>query len=51
MPQFSILGPEQEGRHFANDIFKCIFLYENYHILIQILLKFVSKNSINKKPA
>ena len=23
------LSPRQDGRHFPEDIFKCIFLYEN----------------------
>ena len=31
--------PEKNGGHFADDIFKCIFLNENYCILIQIWLK------------
>ena len=26
---FNSLRPRQNGRHFANDIFKCIFLNEN----------------------
>ena len=35
----------------ANDIFKCIFLNENVRISIKISLKFVSKGSIDNKPA
>ena len=41
----------QNGRHFADDIFKCIFLNENIHILIKISLKFVHKGPINNIPA
>ena len=37
----NILWPKQNGRHFPNDIFKCIFLNENVSISIQISLKFV----------
>ena len=32
---------ETNGRHFAEDIFKCIFLNENVWIRIKISLKFV----------
>ena len=35
----------------ADDIFKCIFLFENYRIPIQISLKFVPKSPIDNKPA
>ena len=35
------LYPKQNGRHFAHDILKCIFLYENVWISIEISLKFV----------
>ena len=45
------LRPRQNGRHFADDIFKCIFLNENAWILIKISLKFVPKGSINNIPA
>ena len=43
------LRPEQNGCYFADDIFICIFLNENFHILMQILLKFLSKGPIDKK--
>ena len=43
--------PRQNGRHFADDFFKCIFLYENVWILIKISLKFVSRDPINNIPA
>ena len=45
------LRPRQNGRHFADDIFKCIFLNENVWIPIEISLKFVSKGSINNDAA
>ena len=41
------LRPRQDGRHFANDIFKCIFLNENVWILIKISLKFIAKGPFN----
>ena len=39
------LSPRQSRRHFADDIFKCIFL--NARISLKILLKFVPKIRIN----
>ena len=45
------LGPGRNRRHFADDIFKCIFLNGNVWVLIQILLKFVPKGPINNIPA
>ena len=36
----------QNGRHFADDIFKCIITNEKFCISIQISLKFVPKSSI-----
>ena len=39
----------QNGRNFADDIFKCIFLNENFCILIRISLKFISKGPIENK--
>ena len=45
------LRPRQNGRHFADDIFKCIFLNENVWIPIKISLKFVPKGPINDIPA
>ena len=41
------LRPRQDGRHFAGDTFKCIFLNENVRISIKISLKFVAKGPIN----
>ena len=45
------LRPRQNGRHFADDIFKCIFLNENTSISINISLKFVPQGRINNIPA
>ena len=45
------LRPRQNGRHFADDIFKCIFVNENVWIPIKISLKFVPKGPINNIPA
>ena len=51
-PQWvNTLGPRQNGRHFADDIFKCIFLNENVRILIKISLRFVPKGPINNIPS
>ena len=41
----------QNGRHFADDTFKRIFLNENVLISIKISLKFVPKGPINNIPA
>ena len=35
------LGPRQNGRHFPDDIFKCIFVNKKAWIFIKISLKFV----------
>ena len=45
------LRPRQNGRHFPDDIFKCIFLNENVSISIKISLKFVPKGPANNVPA
>ena len=45
--ELNILRPRQNGRHFPDDIFKCIFLNENAWIVIKISLKFVPKGPIN----
>ena len=49
--QFNILRPRQNGRHFADDTFKCIFLKENVRISIKISLKFVPKSPFDNIPA
>ena len=43
--------PRQNGRHFADDIFKRIFLKENVRISIKIPLNFVPKSPIDNIPA
>ena len=45
------LRPRQDGLHFADGTFKCIFFYENCCILIKISLKYVPKGSIDNNPA
>ena len=39
----------QNGRHFADDTFKHIFMNENLCIFIRITLKFVPKGLIDNK--
>ena len=41
------MRPGQNGRHFADDILKCIFLDENVRIPIEISLKFVPNGPIH----
>ena len=48
---FNTMRLRQNGSHFADDLFKYIFLNENVWIWNKILLKFVSKGSINNIPA
>ena len=54
---FTVLGAinlsplGENGRHFADDIFKCLFLNENVRILLEISLKFVPMVRINNIPA
>ena len=48
---FNPFKPRQNGRHFPDDIFKCIFLNENVPISITISPKFVPKGLINNIPA
>ena len=45
------LRPMQDGRHFADDIFKCIFINENVWVFIIISLKFIPKGPMNDVPA
>ena len=44
------LRPRQNCRHFAGDIFKCIFLSENAWISLKISLKFVPEVRISNIP-
>ena len=50
-PFVNILRPRQNGRHFPDDILKCIFLNENLWISTKISLKFVLKGPIINSPA
>ena len=43
--------PEQNGQHFADDIFQHIYFNENVWISINFSLKFVSRCPINNIPA
>ena len=43
--------PGQNGRHFSDDIFKCIFMNEKFCDSIQVTLKFVPKGPIDNNPA
>ena len=43
--------PGQNGRHFADDVFGCIFVNEKFCILTKISLKCVSKGQIDDNPA
>ena len=49
--QFNTFRPRQDGRHFAADIYKCIFLNKNTWLSVKIPLKFVPKGPINNIPA
>ena len=50
-PGINSLKQKQNGRHFTDNIFKCIFLNETIWIFINISLKFVHKGRINNIPA
>ena len=41
----------QNGRHFADDIFRCIFMNENFCSFIKISPMFVPKGPIDNNPA
>ena len=45
------LRPRKNGRHFPDDIFKCIFFNENVWISIKSSLKFDPKVLVNNIPA
>ena len=45
------LRPRQNGRHFADDIFKCIFLNENVWFPIKISVNCVPKGPIDNNAA
>ena len=44
-------SPGQYGRHFADDIFRCIVVNESFFISIKILLKYIPKGPIDNNPA
>ena len=48
---FDDMRPEQNGRHFTDGIFRCIFENEQFCILIKISLKFVANDPIDDNPA
>ena len=48
--RINTLRPRQNGRHFPDDILRCIFLNENLLISIKISLKFVPNGPINNIP-
>ena len=50
VPVFNSSPPGQNGRHFTDDIFICIFVNEKLCILIKIPLKFVTKGPIDNNP-
>ena len=47
LQKVNTLRPRQNGRHFVDDIFKCIFVNENLWIEIEISMKLVPKDIIN----
>ena len=48
---FNTLRPRQNGRHFVNDIFKCLFLIGYAWISFKISLKLVAKVWVNNIPS
>ena len=51
MAIFNTPRPRQNRRHFAEDIFKCIFYNEHVWISIKISLKFVPNGPIKNNPS
>ena len=51
MESINTVRPRQDGRHFADDIFICIFFNEYVWILLMISRRFVPKVHINNIPA
>ena len=47
---FNSSPPEQNGHHFADDIFRHIFVNEKVYILIENSLTFVHKGLIDNYP-
>ena len=48
---FNSSPPGQHGHHFADGIFRCIFMKEKFYILIKTSLRFVPKGPIDNNPA
>ena len=48
---FNSSPPGQDGRHFAEYIFICIFVNEKLCVLSKMSLKFVSKSPMDIYPA
>ena len=48
--RLNTLRPRQHGRHFPDDIFRCILLNENIWFAINISLSFVPKGPIDNIP-
>ena len=48
---FNSSPPGQNGRHFADDIFRCIFVNEKFCISNKISLKFVPKGPFDSNLA
>ena len=44
------LAPGQDGRHFADDIFRSILMNEKLCVLIKISMKFIRKGPIDNNP-
>ena len=42
--------PEQNGRHFADDIFRCIFMNEKSGIFVKVSFNFFPKGPIDNWP-
>ena len=49
MSKVSTLRPIQNDRHFADDIFKCIFMNENFWISNRFSLKYVPYSLLDNK--
>ena len=49
--EVNTLRSRQNGRHYSDDIFKCIFLNDHVRISFKFSLKFVPKGPINSIPA
>ena len=47
---FSSMRPRQNGRHFTDDIFKCIFLNEKVRFFTKMSMKFVPWDPIDNNP-